>query len=506
MSTVAKLSTGPQAVQLPAAMAGRLPPHDLDAEASVLSAILLKRETLDQVIDLLKPADFYSDSNGWIYEAAQQLAIDGQPCDITTIAGWLRTRDRFHQVGGASYLAQLSDATPAVGNVVAHARVVRNKSIQREMLGRLWRQLSEGYGNVGDVREWVDRIEAEVHGVTNVTGADANAESMRVVLTRVFAGLQADNPDPGVVTGLVDLDRVLGPMLPGQMIVIGAHSGVGKSALAMQIVMNASRRQVTLPGAVPVWQASLVFSAEMTSDELGLRVLFGEARVDSSKASRRNDLSTDEWGALARAAPAVAIDTVYFDDRPSLSPLKIRAKARRVKAQAERDGFRLRLIMVDYIQLLDGTFDGTQKHERREREIAACSVALKGLAKELGIPIIVLAQLNDEANKEKRLPRKEDLRECKAVVQDADKVLLIWNPSAATRSHQRREKGAAFSAEVADLIVDKNRGGQNGRALAWFLPTYTTFTDMSREDVERVEEERGRAAESGRRGGGRRGQ
>jgi replicative DNA helicase len=200
----------------------------------------------------------------------------------------------------------------------------------------------------------------------------------------------------------------------------------------------------------------------------------------------------------------VALRNVLFDDRPGLTVLQIRSRARRVAARMKKEGWPLRLIMVDYIQLLDAGEEGGRKEERRERELAVISKGLKELAKELQLPIMVLAQLNDDAHQRGRLPRKEDLRECKAIAMDADKVVLIWNPAAHTRSHRRPEPGQPFPPEPCSLLVDKNRGGLLGEALAWFFPTWTSFGDMTeaeREDVLRERRETAEAGQRGRRGG-----
>jgi replicative DNA helicase len=478
----------------PPIVAGRVPPHDLDAEAAVLSAILLSRDALDRVLDLLRQEHFYSDANGWIYRAATEVSCAGDPVDVITVATWLRTRDRLSQVDGPKYLAQLADATPAVAHVGAHAAVVYENWRLRQLIATCQHIAAEGYGDVGTVQEFIDSAEQAIYEIARCRDEADQAPTMHDVLTKVFADLQRSDPDPGVSTGLVDLDGIMGPMKRGQMIVVGAHSGIGKSSLGMQIVQHTAMtpiRCVDNQGSYESAQGVLVFSAEMTKEEIALRALFSEARVDSTKANAMKYLRNEEWSRITAASGRIALPNIYFDDRPGLGPLQIRSKARRVVKQADRAGFDLRLILVDYLQLLDGTQGGKKSQERREREIAEVSWSLKNLAKEIGIPIIVLAQLNDDARREKRAPRKEDLRECKAAAQDADKVILIWNQAAAERSQVRRrgQENEPLPPEVCDLIVDKNRGGKTGKAHALFMPTFTLFTNLAKEDYERLEQE-----------------
>jgi replicative DNA helicase len=481
--------------------AGRVPPHNLDAEGAVLSAAILASNCLDEVASTLRPIDFFSDANATIYAVILELYTAGRPIDTVAITDVLRGRQQLDGVGGPSYLARIVDETPAVAHVGEHARIIVDRAVQREMLSRLWECIGEGYGEVRDVREWADRVEATIHAVANSKAAAADAESMRDVLVRVFRELQSPSPDPGVTTGLTDLDRILGPMRPGQLIVVGAHSGVGKTSLGMQMALNAARSTVRLHDSES-HQGVFVVSEEMTKEELALRALFSAAQVDGQKAANPAALLDRDWGALAEAAPKVALDNVWFDDRAGLSTFHIRSMARRTAARSKKKGWPLRLILIDYIQLLDG--GGSAKHERRDLEIAAISKGLKHLAKELWLPIVVLAQLNDDSVKERRPPRKEDLRECKAVAQDADKVILIHNTRAAVRSHVQLDDGGVFPAEDVDIIVDKNRGGRMGKALTWFYPTYTAFTDMTLEDQRRIWEERRDAREERRAQRGRR--
>ena len=464
----------------PKPIAGRVPPNDLDSERAVLSAALFDRRACDAALDALAVEHFYSPAHGRIFECLQALRAKGATPDIVSLANLLRVRDQLTVVGGAQYLAELADATPAVANVLDHAKIVRAKWKQRSLIAACHALASEGYGDVGDVDEWMDRAEVTIHAVTSERASEEATPTLRDTLLEVFADLSAPQRDPGVATGLTDLDALMGPLLPGQLIVVAANSGVGKTSLATQVAMCVA----TTAAPPDVTQAVLLFSAEMSRAEIATRILFGAAEVNAAKARRTNWLTPDEWTRLSDAAGQVALRNVYFDDRPGLSPRKIRSKARAVDRQSRREGFALRLIVVDYLQLIDGS-DGSP--ERREREIAAVSLALKTLAKELEVPVVVLAQLNEDARREKRPPRKEDLRECKSAGHDADKVVLIHNPHADERRAARRsgeQVAATLAHEVVDLIVDKNRGGPEGKVSVRFYPSFTAFGDAMPEDLQ----------------------
>lgn len=465
-------------------IAGRVPPHDLDAEAAVLAAMLLERPACAEALALLSPDQFYSDANGLIFEAAGAVDADGRPVDIVTIAGWLRDRERFAQVGGSVYLTQLVDGTPAVAHVAAHARKVREKWQLRVLIACCHKIAAEGYGDVGDIGAFIDAAEATIYAATTLDASD-ETPTLRDALRDVFQALNDPNADPGVSTGLVDLDALMGPMRAGHLIIVGAHTGIGKTSLGMQMGTHIAANAIGNGSPAGV----LVFSHEMKATELAERVLFGAARVNTMKIPRKTTITEDEWRSLTTEASEIGkyAARVWIDDRAGLSPVQIRTKARRIAHQAAHKGTPLRLIIVDYLQLLDGTSGGKRAHERREREIAYASTKLKELAKELGIPIVLLSQLNDDANRENRPPRPEDVRESKAAAQDADKVILIHNPAAVlrARAHRRGEKILIpVAPELVQLIVGKNRGALTGTAHALFFPTFTTFEDATNDDHE----------------------
>jgi replicative DNA helicase len=520
-----KEKVSPARLPTPRIIHGRVPPHDLDAEGAVLSAILLWAEALGLVRVILQPFHFYSDANGRIYEAMLALADAQTPVDSTTVASYLRDRERLAQVGGAYYLGQLADLTPAVAHVEAHARVVRRKWRLRAMIATCQRIAAEGYGDVGDEDKWIDAAEVAVQEIAQ-DRADDHTATLREALRDVFQELTAPTQVTGLKVGLRDVDTLVGPLRAGNVVVIGAASGAGKTGFGMQ--MAVANANALGPGEFPCgcgaqpgdWCqkysdedrleegaayhydrgkrlcTSLCFSAEMTRHELALRSLFSDAGVDNRLASRPEYLSPPEWTKLEGAAERIAPLPIYIDDRSRLTIQKIRSKARRIAAQARRAGVPLGMVLVDYIQLLAA--DEDQPQERREREIAVMSAGLKDLAKELGVVVVVLAQINKDPIKEKRSPRASDLRECGAIAMDADKIILLHNPKAAERARVRVRpprdgvyaKPAPAPAELVDAIVDKARmGGRTGTAVVVFFPSRVYFGDATEDQIDERERE-----------------
>lgn len=471
----------------------RQQPHDAEAEASVLAATLHSRAALDAVAVVLRPDQFFVPECALVWSVELELYAMGRPVDVVTVGALLNQRDQLDQVGGAAALDRLASDPPDARNVDAYVAIVRAKWKQRALIATLQQALAEAHGDVGDVDEWVDRVEEQIHMVSTDKVDDGPTPTLFTTLTEVYRDLQDEEQDPGVRTGLADLDAQLGPMLPGQTIVLGAHSGIGKSALGSQIAASVARERVMLRGddqrMHEVTQAVLIFSCEMRRHEIAQRMLFAEAMVNSRKVVHKKWITPVEWERIAAASTRVGMRNVFFDDRAGITPLQIRSRARRVVTEARRSGFELRCLVIDYLQLIDGSRGGRVQHERREREIAAVSVALKQLATELSIPVIILAQLNDDARRDKRRPRKEDLRESKQIAMDADKVLLIHNPSAALRSatvRSARDSMTNRDVEYVELLVDKNRGGDQGKAIVRFWPSFTLFESADPEEIERV--------------------
>ncbi|AGP32793.1 DNA helicase [Sorangium cellulosum So0157-2] len=478
----------PQRIE-PPIVAGRVPPHDLDAEAAVLSAILLHRDALDRVLEILKSEHFYSEANSRIYEAAQELASGGTPIDIVSVASWLRDRERLAQVGGAAYLAQLADATPAVAHVGAHARVVYEKWRVRQLIATCQRVAAEGYGDVGVVQQFIDGAEQAVYQLARTpqgTSTQPIAQVLKAAFEQITAAAERGDRITGISTGFEKLDAKTAGLHDGDLSIVAARPGMGKTSFVLNLAVNvASPRTVSSPGPDQAGHGierhepgfgAAVFSLEMPREQLATRMVCSEGRVDVGKL-RQGFLQPDDWRRLTEAASFLSTLPIWIDDTPAISLLELRAKVRRIQAEYDRppsdgnSGRRVGLVVIDYLQLMKGR-DGVSS---REQEISEISRGLKQLAKELKVAVIALSQLNraveTRTTKDKR-PQLSDLRESGAIEQDADNIIFIYrdeyyNPE--TTNH----KG------IAELIVAKQRNGPTGKVLTRFTSSCTRFDNLA---------------------------
>jgi replicative DNA helicase len=481
---------------------GRVPPHDLDAEAAVLSAILLSRDALDRVLEFLRSEHFYSDANGRIYEAAQALAVAGSPVDIVTVAIWLRDRMRIAEVGGPAYLAQLVDATPAVPHVVAHAHVVYEKWRVRALIATCQRIAAEGYGDYGDAQAFLDRAEGEVYQIAHVAHR-TSVTPIHLVLRAAFKQMSdaAERGEriTGIPTGFERLDAKTAGLHAGDLTIVAARPGVGKTAMVLGLAVNvASPRAVPKAGEEEVQEPGFgvcVFSLEMPREQIAIRMVCSEGRVDVGKI-RQGYLQADDWRRLTEAASYLSSLPIWIDDTPALGILELRAKARRIQAEYNRDAVKgdpargikaiperkVGLVVVDYLQLMRGS----GATGSREQEISEISRGLKALAKELAVPVIALSQLNravETRSKDKR-PQLSDLRESGAVEQDADTVIFIYRDEY-YNPETTNAKG------IAELIIAKQRNGPTGKVLTRFTASCTRFDNLVAGDYPELDEGQG---------------
>jgi len=484
----------------PGIIAGRVPPHDLDAEAAVLSAILLSREALDRVLEILKPEHFYSDANGRIYEAAQALALAGTPIDIVSVASFLRDRERLQQIGGPTYLGQLADATPAVAHVGAHAQAVYEKWRLRAVIATCQRVAAEGYGDVGGVQEFIDGCEQDIYELARTAGS-TSVQPLNVVLRAAFqqitAAAERGDRITGISTGYEKLDAKTAGLHNGDLMIIAARPGMGKTSFVLNLGVNvASPRTITAPGpgdhdhGVERQEPGFgvcVFSLEMPREQLAVRLVCSEGRVDVGKV-RQGFLQPDDWRRLTEAASYLSSLPIWIDDTSALGILELRAKVRRIQAEYNREATptsaerRVGLVIVDYLQLMKGR-DGVNS---REQEISEISRGLKQLAKELSVPVIALSQLNrsveTRTTKDKR-PQLSDLRESGAIEQDADTIIFIYRDEY-YNPESTNAKG------IAELLISKQRNGPTGKVLTRFTASCTRFDNLAAGDYpENVDDE-----------------
>ncbi len=436
----------------------RVPPHNLPAEESLLGAMLLSRDAIVSAVEVqLDADDFYKPSHGHIYDAITSLYAQGEPADPVTVADELARADLLEAVGGPAVLISLQAGTPAIGNAGRYARIVEEHALLRRLITVAGDIAEIGYSLPDDIAGAVDQAEALVFDVAERRVTDS-ISALRDLLGPHLDHLEAlfehDESVTGVPTGFIDLDQQLAGLQPSNLIIVGGRPGTGKTSFALGMAAHAA-----MSAHVPV----LVFSLEMSHQELTHRLLSSEARVDATRMRNGRLLETD-WPKITNAIGRLAEADIYIDDNPRLTVMEIRAKARRLKS---RHG--LGMIVVDYLQLMSGRSDA----ENRQVEVSEISRGLKILARELEVPVVALSQLsrNLESRADKR-PVLADLRESGSLEQDADVVIFIYRDEVYNRDSPDRG--------TAEIIVAKHRNGPTGVTNLAFLDHYTRFANMAR--------------------------
>ena len=434
----------------------RTPPQDMAAEQSVLGAMMISKDAIADVAEVLRGADFYRPSHETIHNAIIDLYGRGEPADMVTVADELQRKGELQRVGGAPYLHTITSSVPIAANASYYAGIVREKAILRRLVDAGTRIVQFGYAGEGDVDDLVDQAQAEVYQVTDKRNTEDYAplsEIMDGVLDEIEAIGNRDAGLYGVPTGFADLDDLTNGLHAGQMIIVAARPAVGKSTIALDLCRAASiHNNLT----------SVFFSLEMTKSEITMRLLSAEAKVPLNHI-RNGQLSEDDWTKLARKMGEVSSAPVFIDDSPNMTMMEIRAKARRLKQRHD-----LRLVVIDYMQLMTSG----KKVESRQLEVSEFSRQIKLLAKELEVPIIALSQLNrgPEQRSDKR-PMLSDLRESGSLEQDADMVILLHREDLYERESTRPGE--------ADLIVAKHRNGPTRDITVAFQGHYSRFVDMA---------------------------
>ncbi len=452
------------AVLDPQLAAIKLPPHSLEAEQSVLGGILLENWAWDRVADLINEQDFYAAAHRAIWRQITRLIDEGKPADVITVAEALASHNQLEEVGGLAYLSDLADNTPSAANIRRYAEIVRERSVLRK-LAEVGVQISESaYNPAGrPASQILDEAEARVFeireaGARGVQGFLDLKPLLIEAVNRIDELYNRDTPTDvtGVPTGFTDLDAKTSGLQPGDLIIVAGRPSMGKTAFSLNIAEN-----VALEAKLPV----AVFSMEMAASQLVMRLLGSVGRLDQHKL-RTGRIGDEEWHKLTHAIGVLDEAPIYIDESPGLTAMEVRARARRLARQC-KDG-RLGLIVLDYLQLMSGTGSG----ENRATEISEISRSLKGLAKELHVPVIALSQLNRslEQRPNKR-PVMSDLRESGAIEQDADVILFIYRDE--VYNPDSPDKG------TAEIIIGKQRNGPTGTVRLTFLGEYTRFENYA---------------------------
>ncbi len=439
----------------------RVPPHSIEAEESVIGGILLDNTALDRALEVLLPEDFYREAHRKIMQAIVDLNSRTEPVDLITLSDALKSRNQLQDVGGAAYLAELVERVPTAAHVTYYSRIVKDKAILRLLIQITTEISMRSYEAQADVERFLDEAEQKIYEVSERKTKPSFFRVREIVVESMKAVEQLYERRElvtGVPTGYTDLDRKTAGLQPGDLVIVAGRPSMGKTALALNIAQYAA-----LEARIGV----AVFSLEMSKEQLVFRMLCSEARVDQSKV-RAGFAAERDYPKLAIAAERLAEAPVYIDDTPALSVLELRSKARRLKR--ERDA-NLGLVVVDYLQLMRG-----HATDSREQEISGISRSLKALAKELGLPVIALSQLNRqvESRADKR-PVMADLRESGAIEQDADVIMFLY------RAYVYDPKNA--DERDAEIIIGKQRNGPTGIVPLTFFSEYTRFENRAEDEV-----------------------
>ncbi len=442
--------------EAPRSAGDRTPPQDMAAEQSVIGSMLISKDAIAEVSEVLRGTDFYRPMHETIHDAIIDLFGRGEPVDMITVAAELQRRGELAKIGGAPYLHTLAANVPIAANAEYYAHIVREKAILRRLVDAGTKIAQYGYAGEGQVDDIVDRAQAEVYQITERRAAEDYAplsDIMDKVLDEIEAIENRESGLYGVPTGFADLDDLTNGLHAGQMIIVAARPAMGKSTLALDFCRAAS---------ITNNLTSVFFSLEMTRSEISMRLLSAEAKVPLNHI-RNGKMDSSDWDKLARHMGKVSSAPMFIDDSPNMTMMEIRAKARRLKQRHD-----LQLIVIDYMQLMTSG----RKVESRQLEVSEFSRQIKLLAKELSVPIIALSQLNrgPEQRADKR-PMMSDLRESGSLEQDADMVILLHRDDA-------YEKESTRPGE-ADLLVVKHRNGATRDITVAFQGHYSRFVDMA---------------------------
>lgn len=439
----------------------KVPPQNTEAEQSILGGILLDNQALNTVLELLEPKDFYSESHRRIFAAIIELSDRNEPADLITLTNILKNKKHLDGVGGMAYLASLVDNVPSAANVGYYAKIVKEKAILRQLIGTATGILQSTYEQGTDVDQVLDEAEHAIFEISE-NKIRPSFYHLKNIIKDSFKSIESlyekKNLITGVSTGFDKLDDLTSGLQKSDLIIIAGRPSMGKTAFALNLASHAGV-ELGLPVAI--------FSLEMSKEQLALRMLAADAKVDSQRL-RRGLVGETDWPKLTTAAGRLSEAAIFIDDTPAITVLEMKAKARRLKAE---NG--LELVVLDYLQLMRAS----GRKDSREQEISEISRSLKALAKELRVPVIALSQLNRKVeDRTNRRPQMADLRESGAIEQDADVIAFIYRDEVYNKSEDNPDKG------IAEIIIGKQRNGPVGIVKLAFLEKYTSFEQLARAD------------------------
>ena len=443
-------------------MIDRLPPQSLEAEQSVLGAILIDHDAVIEVAEIVRPEDFYRQAHGRIYAAMIELFERREPVDVVTVAEALERREELEAIGGRAYLSSLSNQTPTAVHVEQYARIVERKAVLRNLIGAAGRIAGIGYEDPAEIQEAVDRAEAELFAVSQKRVA-TGFSPLRTLLHEAYDRLDYLHAHRGEISGVrsgfTDLDALTTGLQKSDLVIVAARPSVGKTSFALNIAEHAAVKERKSVG---------VFSLEMSKEQLVVRLLSSVANIDSHRL-RTGFLEELDFARIAPAMNSLSEAPMYIDDTPNISAMELRTKARRLQAESGLD-----LVIVDYLQLMQATT--SNRDANRVQEVSEISRGLKALARELSVPVIALSQLSRQPEmRESKEPRLSDLRESGAIEQDADLVMFLW------RDKDRGADEGDHDGEVVNLKLAKHRNGPTGEVQLYFKKRQTRFVSYAGE-------------------------
>ena len=454
-------------------MQDRVPPQNIEAEQSVIGAMLIDKNAVGIVTETLMPEDFYRQAHQVIYSAMLTLHAKNEPIDMVTLIEELKKMNKLDDVGGVSYITLLANAVPTAANAKYHAKIVEEKSLLRQLVEGATAIASMGYEDSEDVRDILDKAEKTILQISNRNGGTdfaVIADVLEATINHIQAVLESKQPITGVATGFKDLDYLTAGLHPSDFIILAARPSMGKTALALNIAQNVAIRGSR--EGEPKKRVAF-FSLEMSREQLVQRMLCSEAEVDAQRLRAGSDDKDRDnadliWNKLWTASDRLAGAEIFIDDTPGLSIMEMRSKSRRLQAEGGLD-----LVVIDYLQLMQGTV-GRNSAENRQQEVSEISRGLKALARELNVPVIALSQLSRsvEARQDKK-PLLSDLRESGSLEQDADIVMFLFRKDYYKSPDEE-------PTHITELIVAKHRNGPTGRVNLFFKNECTKFKDLSR--------------------------
>ena len=446
-----------------------VPPQDIEAEQAVLGAIFLDAEALVEAMAQIEPQDFYRRAHQIVFRSMIALNDRNENIDIITLKSQIESENTLEDVGGISYLTELSQVTPTASGVAHYAKIVKDKSTLRELIQAATKIVKEGYSQEGSVEEIVEAAEKEILNVSekrNSTGFQAIADVLNSTMEHIDRLSQQNEDITGLPTGYPELDKMTAGLQPEELIILAARPAVGKTAFALNIAQNIGTRTD---------RSVAIFSLEMGAESLVNRMLCAEGTIEAGHL-RTGQLTEQEWHNLIMAMGSLSNTSIFIDDTPGIKVSEIRARCRRL---AQEKG-NLGLILIDYLQLIEGS-----GRESRQQEVSEISRQLKKLAKELKVPVIALSQLSRsvEQRQDKR-PVLSDIRESGSIEQDADIVAFLYREDYYQRQGTEEDKNEEEQAvnDVIEVIIEKNRSGARGTVELLFKKEYNKFASISRRD------------------------